>query len=187
MLSPTIKSEVCIYFFFGGVCSFSHPFTYSNLITTSNQTQSPANIPTFLAKQYRNYLSPNLCMDLKQAIAENGNPVWLYTCNGSDSQNWILDSYGRLRSQVDENYCIEGGRDRNLYRNDLSISAMMPCTNAGHWQMMVGSRTRAMENTLGSVVDAEGWPVKGSLSFTATCQGTRGKIEGTNKGGRPTC
>ena len=50
---------------------------------------------------------------------------------------------------------------------------------------MVGSRTRAMENTLGPVVDAEGWPVKGSLSFTATCQGTIGKIVGTNKGGRP--
>lgn len=67
------------------------------------------------AKQYRNHLNPNLCMDLKHGKAQNKNPVWLYPCHGGQTQSWILDSYGRLRSQVDENYCVEGGQSVQEY------------------------------------------------------------------------
>jgi len=41
-----------------------------------------------------------------------------------------------------------------------------------------------MENTLGLLVDVEGWKVKEGLSFIiTTCQGTRDKIVGTNRSG----
>ena len=89
-------------------------------------------------------------MDLKQAIAENGNPVWLYTCNCSDSKNWILDSYGRLRSQVDENYCIEGGRDGNLYQKLF----VYKCNDALHQRWTVTDDGRIKKQGHGKYIGA---------------------------------
>eukprot|EP00574_Skeletonema_japonicum_P007365 CAMPEP_0201738592 /NCGR_PEP_ID=MMETSP0593-20130828/45334_1 /ASSEMBLY_ACC=CAM_ASM_000672 /TAXON_ID=267983 /ORGANISM="Skeletonema japonicum, Strain CCMP2506" /LENGTH=600 /DNA_ID=CAMNT_0048232817 /DNA_START=239 /DNA_END=2041 /DNA_ORIENTATION=- len=60
---------------------------------------------------FKNNFNQNYCIDVQNGNAVNGNPVWLYPCNGTPAQAWFVDSLGRIRSKLlDQNYCLEGGK-----------------------------------------------------------------------------
>jgi len=50
----------------------------------------------------------NLCIDLPGGDARNGNPLWLWECNGHDTQTWVFSDY-QLRFGQDETMCIDAG------------------------------------------------------------------------------
>jgi len=49
-----------------------------------------------------------LCLDTPGGNAFNGNQLWLWECNGMDSQHWVFDNY-QIRYGGDENFCIDAG------------------------------------------------------------------------------
>lgn len=50
----------------------------------------------------------NLCLDLPGDDASNGNLLWLWDCNGQESQRWVFDN-GQIRFGADESKCIDAG------------------------------------------------------------------------------
>lgn len=48
----------------------------------------------------------DLCIDLPGGDVRNGNPLWLWECNGQDSQIWVFDNY-QIRYGPDESFCID--------------------------------------------------------------------------------
>merc|ERR1712070_1067700 len=49
-----------------------------------------------------------LCLDLPGDDARNGNNLWLWECNGGESQRWVFDNY-QIRFGADESKCIDAG------------------------------------------------------------------------------
>ena len=47
-----------------------------------------------------------LCVDLPGGDLFNGNLLWLWECNGMDSQNWVVDN-NQLRYGANESFCID--------------------------------------------------------------------------------
>jgi len=47
-----------------------------------------------------------LCIDVPGGNAYNGNQLWLWECNGMDSQHWVFDNW-QIRYGGDENFCID--------------------------------------------------------------------------------
>jgi alpha-galactosidase len=50
----------------------------------------------------------NLCLDLPGDDASNGNQLWLWECNGQESQRWVFDNW-QIRFGADESKCIDAG------------------------------------------------------------------------------
>lgn len=50
----------------------------------------------------------NLCLDLPGDDPSNGNSLWLWECNGAESQRWVFDNY-QIRFGADESKCIDAG------------------------------------------------------------------------------
>lgn len=49
-----------------------------------------------------------LCVDMPGGNAFNGANIWLWECNGMESQRWVFDSW-QLRYGADESMCIDSG------------------------------------------------------------------------------
>lgn len=59
--------------------------------------------------EYYTTISPantNLCIDVPGGSAYNGNMLWLWECNGGDSQIWVWDNW-EMRYAADERFCID--------------------------------------------------------------------------------
>jgi len=54
----------------------------------------------------------NLCVDLPGGDAFNGNRLWLWECNGKNSQIWVFDNF-QIRYGMDENFCIDASDQSN--------------------------------------------------------------------------
>jgi hypothetical protein len=50
----------------------------------------------------------NLCLDLPGDDASNFNQLWLWECNGQESQRWVFDNW-QIRFGADESKCIDAG------------------------------------------------------------------------------
>merc|ERR1712232_1134966 len=50
----------------------------------------------------------NLCLDVPGGDASNGNLLWLWECNGAESQRWLYDNW-QIRYAPDESKCIDAG------------------------------------------------------------------------------
>ncbi|MBR8237544.1 MULTISPECIES: RICIN domain-containing protein [unclassified Burkholderia] len=44
------------------------------------------------------FADPNLCLDDKDRVVRDGNPIWLYPVNGSPAQQWKLVSLFKLKT-----------------------------------------------------------------------------------------
>ena len=53
-----------------------------------------------------------LCLDAPGGNAFNGNMLWLWECNGMDSQIWVFDHY-QIRYGLDEKFCIDAREMQN--------------------------------------------------------------------------
>jgi alpha-galactosidase len=49
-----------------------------------------------------------MCVDLPGNDPSNGNQLWLWECNGQESQRWVFDSY-QIRFGADESKCVDAG------------------------------------------------------------------------------
>jgi len=58
----------------------------------------------------------NLCLDVPGGNAFNGNPLWLWECNGQDSQIWVFDSNNQIRFGADETFCVDAGDMSNGFQ-----------------------------------------------------------------------
>jgi len=50
----------------------------------------------------------NLCVDVPGGDASNGQQLWLWECNGAESQRWRYDNW-QIRYAPDETKCIDAG------------------------------------------------------------------------------
>merc|ERR1712100_943880 len=49
-----------------------------------------------------------LCIDLPGGNVANGNPLWIWGCNGGDHQQWLYDSTTHnFRYKANQSYCID--------------------------------------------------------------------------------
>jgi hypothetical protein len=73
---------------------------------------SPAPSPTPDPGYYYQTITPssntNLCLDVPGGDASNGNQLWLWECNGAESQRWLYDNW-QIRYAPDESKCIDAG------------------------------------------------------------------------------
>ncbi|TFK65369.1 carbohydrate-binding module family 13 protein/putative endo-1,3-beta-glucanase, partial [Pluteus cervinus] len=52
---------------------------------------------------------PFKCLDVRGAVFENGTPVQIYDCNGTNAQKWIINK-GETKVQVaGTNFCLDAG------------------------------------------------------------------------------
>jgi len=49
-----------------------------------------------------------LCIDLPSGNPFDGTRLWLWDCNGHDSQIWVFDNF-QIRYGADEQYCLDAG------------------------------------------------------------------------------
>merc|ERR1719162_2248054 len=65
-----------------------------------------------LAESWYKTITPSqntsLCLDLPGGDAHNGNMLWLWECQGVDSQIWVFNNY-QVRYGANENFCIDAG------------------------------------------------------------------------------
>jgi len=96
--------------------------------------------------------APNLCLEGGNAIIA-GPPVWLWPCNGSDTQRWVYDrQHGTIRNPV-----------YNLYL-DVQRAGLAPGTPVWLWdytgteaqQWTYNPETGVLQNALGNVLDVQG-------------------------------
>ncbi|MGA0857564.1 MAG: ricin-type beta-trefoil lectin domain protein, partial [Candidatus Nanopelagicales bacterium] len=66
-------------------------------------------------KSLVNHLANDLCIELKNSDTANGNAVVVSTCNGNPNQKWYIDLFGRIRSKINMNKCIDAGNSNQLY------------------------------------------------------------------------
>jgi hypothetical protein len=64
------------------------PLPYGQTITPSSNTE--------------------LCLDVPSDSAFDGNSLWLWECNGGESQLWLFDNW-QIRFAADESKCIDSG------------------------------------------------------------------------------
>ena len=74
----------------------------------------------------------SLCVEVPGGYAGNGNNIWLWTCNGGDSQKWVFDNY-QIRCGDDANFCLDA------------------CTQADGEQLRVRSCNNNPQHTFGYV------------------------------------
>ncbi|RXW16416.1 hypothetical protein EST38_g9446 [Candolleomyces aberdarensis] len=56
------------------------------------------------------YNHPSKCVDVKGAAFENGTPVQVYDCNGSDAQSWYIKRGStKVRVAGPHNFCLDAG------------------------------------------------------------------------------
>ena len=77
-------------------------FTYNLPAATSatftwSGTQSGSGSPPPSSGQIVSHEGSNLCVDDRSASTANGNPIQIYTCNGTSAQNWTVASNGTLQ------------------------------------------------------------------------------------------
>merc|ERR1740117_1303995 len=53
-----------------------------------------------------------LCLDLPGGDTTQGTALWMWECNGGESQRWVFDSY-QLRYGADESKCVDAGDTSN--------------------------------------------------------------------------
>merc|ERR1719326_147421 len=88
---------------------------------------------------------PGLCIDLPGGAVGNGKKLWLWGCNGGDSQKWSWDSgTSSIRYTKDPSYCIDvpGGNAKD--GNQLWI---WQCTGGSSQKWQIYSRSRTVVST----------------------------------------
>lgn len=50
----------------------------------------------------------DLCLDLPGEDTTAGTPLWLWECNGMESQRWVMDN-NQIRFGADESKCVDAG------------------------------------------------------------------------------
>ena len=70
----------------------SATFTWSGTQSGSGGTPPPSG-----SGQIVSHEGSSLCIDDRSASTANGNPIQIYTCNGSSAQNWTVESNGTLQ------------------------------------------------------------------------------------------
>jgi glucosylceramidase len=70
----------------------SATFTWGGTQSGSGGTPPPSG-----SGQIVSHEGSSLCIDDRSASTANGNPIQIYTCNGSSAQNWTVESNGTLQ------------------------------------------------------------------------------------------
>ena len=71
----------------------SATFTWSGTQSGSGGTPPPSG-----SGQIVSHEGSSLCIDDRSASTANGNPIQIYTCNGTSAQNWTVESNGTLQA-----------------------------------------------------------------------------------------
>eukprot|EP00956_Cyclotella_meneghiniana_P028176 scaffold64960_cov44-Cyclotella_meneghiniana.AAC.1 len=139
----------------------------------------PSQSPSFTISIFRNGLSDNLCMDVKDGNASNSNAIQLWTCNSSNSQKWYLDSLGLIHSTLDGNKCVGNthGADGNVYAK-LIIFDCRPDFSHQQWEVMPDGRIRnkhfgryiGVANGCSGVSKGKELEIQESLSIGGNCE-----------------
>lgn len=69
---------------------------------------SPAPSPGYYYQTITPTSNTNLCLDVPGGDPSNGNQLWLWECNGAESQRWRFDNW-QIRYAPDESKCIDAG------------------------------------------------------------------------------
>jgi glucosylceramidase len=93
----------------------------------------------------------NLCLDDRSASLTNGNPVQIYTCNGSTAQSWTANSNGTL---TDLGKCLDvtGAGTANGTLVDL-----YDCNGTGAQQWQAQSNGELVNTNSGKCLDDTGF------------------------------
>lgn len=69
---------------------------------------SPTPDPGYYYQTITPSSNTNLCLDVPGGDTSNGNQLWLWECDGGDSQKWRFDNW-QIRYAPDESKCIDAG------------------------------------------------------------------------------
>lgn len=79
-------------------------------LAKNSSTTQTVNLNTTVGASWWKTLSPAwdnlLCVDLPGGDAYNGHMLWLWECNGQDSQIWVFENY-QIRYGLNEDFCID--------------------------------------------------------------------------------
>ena len=71
----------------------------------------------------RSVEDPNMCLDASGGKTNNGNPIWLYSCNGTPAQMWWHDAQtSYIRSAINPDKCLVGSAGATGKGTDLIIN-----------------------------------------------------------------
>ncbi len=93
----------------------------------------------------------NLCLDDRSASTANGNPVQIYTCNGSTAQSWTVNSNGTL-TVLGKCLDVTGGGTANGTLVDL-----YDCNGTGAQQWQAQSNGELLNPNSGKCLDDTGF------------------------------
>jgi hypothetical protein len=69
---------------------------------------SPTPDPGYYYQTITPSSNTGLCLDVPGGDTSNGNQLWLWECNGAESQQWRFDEW-QIRYAPDESKCIDAG------------------------------------------------------------------------------
>lgn len=130
-------------------------------------TPGPSPGPSTWYKTITPSENTNLCLDLPGDDSHDGATLWLWECNGGESQRWVFDNY-QLRFGADESRCIDA--------SDMASGTQLFLWSCnGYPQQTWGYDSDAariyLENTAVCLDYYEGWAWNGQPLHVWSCNG----------------
>jgi hypothetical protein len=71
----------------------------------------------------RSVEDPNMCLVVREGNTNNGNQIWLYSCNGTSAQMWWHDAQtSYIRSAINREKCLVGSAGATVKGTGLIIN-----------------------------------------------------------------
>jgi hypothetical protein len=111
----------------------------------------------------------SMCLDDEHAVFQNGNTVWLYTCNGTDAQKWTIPGDGTVR--LDNNqYCLDAENSGTV---PGTPAVLYGCNGSTGEQWVVSSNGSISNPHSGLCLDDKhSGTSNGNTVWLYTCNGT---------------
>jgi hypothetical protein len=155
-----------------GVAEISDIEIYPQALT---QAQFPHNTPQSVTTALASSVHPGPCIDNKHSDITDGNPIDVYTCNGTSAQQWTIEPDGTIRIAASTSYCLDviGSGTRNGTLLDLHT-----CTSgdtAQQWQLL--SDGEILNTRSGKCInDPTGSVTNGTRLQLWNCDGTPASV-----------
>jgi len=107
-----------------------------------------------------------LCLDYRSASTADFNPIQVYTCNGTDAQDWTVNSNGTL-TVLGNCLDVDGAGTANGTTVDL-----YPCNGTGAQSWVHESNGELVNTNSGKCLDDTGWGGSGTQVQIWACADT---------------
>ena len=122
-----------------------------------------------------------LCLDDRSASTANFNPVQVYTCNGTNAQNWTVDSTANTLQVLGKCLDVNGAGTANGTTVDL-----YDCNGTGAQMWVPQSNGELVNSNSGKCLDDTGWGGSGTQVQIWSCtDGANQQWSLTSGGGGP--